>query len=80
MNENFLESLTLDEVELIENLAGMPIENLMAKGELKGKPAKAALFVAKRRVDPNFKMEDVGKIKFAEALQLFQGVEEDPKG
>jgi hypothetical protein len=58
----------------------MPIENLMAKGELKGKPAKAALFVAKRRVDPNFKMEDIGKIKFSEALQLFQGVEEDPKG
>jgi len=80
MNESFLESLTLDEVETIENLSGMPIEKLMAKGELKGKPAKAALFVAKRRIDPDFKMEDVGKIKFSEALELFQGVDEDPKG
>lgn len=77
--EDFLDSLTLDEVEIIENLSGIPIEKLMAKGELKGKAAKAAIFVAKRRVNPEFKMEDAGKIKFAEALALFTGVESDPK-
>ena len=80
MNESFLDTLTLDEVETIENLAGIPIEKLMAKGELKGKAAKAALYVAKLRQDPEFKMGDIGKIKFTEALQLFQGVEQDPKG
>lgn len=80
MNENFIESLTLDEVETIEQLAGMAIEKLMAKGELKGKAAKAALYVAKRRVDPNFDYKEIGKIKFAEALELFSKVDADPKG
>lgn len=80
MNQDFFSSLTLDEVETIENLSGTAMDELMGAGKLKGKALKAIIWVAKRRVDPNFKMEDAGKVTFAEALELFQGVTTDPKG
>jgi hypothetical protein len=80
MNSNFFESLTLDEVETIENLSGTPMDELMSAGKLKGKTLKAILWVAKKRVDPNFKMEDAGKIKFNEALEIFKETNDDPKG
>jgi len=80
MNSNFFESLTLDEVETIENLSGIPMDELMGAGKLKGKALKSILWVAKKRVDPNFKMEDAGKIKFSEALEIFKETQEDPKG
>jgi hypothetical protein len=79
MTQDFFSNLTLDEVETIENLAGQPMDELMGAGKLKGKALKAIIWVAKKRVDPNFKMEDAGKVTFADALELFKGVEEDPK-
>jgi hypothetical protein len=79
MNQDFFSTLTLDEVETIENLSGQPMDELMGVGKLKGKALKAIIWVAKKRVDPNFKMEDAGKVSFADALELFKGVEEDPK-
>ena len=79
MNQDFFSTLTLDEVETIENLSGQPMDELMGVGKLKGKPLKAIIWVAKKRVDPNFKMEDAGKVTFADALELFKGVTEDPK-
>jgi len=79
MTQDFFSTLTLDEVETIENLAGRPMDELMGAGKLKGKALKAIIWVAKKRVDPNFKMEDAGKVTFADALELFKGVAEDPK-
>jgi len=79
MTQDFFSTLTLDEVETIENLAGQPMDELMGAGKLKGKALKAIIWVAKKRVDPNFKMEDAGKVTFADALELFKGVAEDPK-
>jgi hypothetical protein len=79
MNQDFFSTLTLDEVETIENLSGQPMDELMGAGKLKGKALKAIIWVAKKRVDPNFKMEDAGKVTFADALELFKGVTEDPK-
>lgn len=80
MNSNFFETLTLDEVETIENLSGIPMDELMAVGKAKGKALKAIIWVAKKRIDPTYKMEDAGKVTFAEALELFQGDEPNPKG
>jgi hypothetical protein len=80
MTQDFFSTLTLDEVETIENLSGQPMDELMGAGKLKGKALKAIIWVAKKRTDPNFKMEDAGKVSFAEALDLFKGVQEDPKG
>jgi len=79
MNETFFSTLTLDEVETIENLSGTPMDELMGAGKLKGKALKAIIWVAKKRTDPNYKMEDAGKVTFSEALELFKGVDEDPK-
>lgn len=79
MTQDFFSTLTLDEVETIENLAGQPMDELMQAGKLKGKALKSIIFVAKKRIDTNYKMEDAGKVTFAEALDLFKGVAEDPK-
>jgi hypothetical protein len=79
MTQDFLSTLTLDEVETIENLSGTPMDELMGVGKLKGKALKAIIWVAKKRVDPNYKMEDAGKVTFSEALELFKAVEVDPK-
>lgn len=79
MTQDFFSSLTLDEVETIENLSGTPLDELMGAGKLKGKALKAIIWVAKTRNDPNFKMEDAGKVSFAEALDLFKGAAENPK-
>jgi hypothetical protein len=79
MNQDFISTLTLDEVETIENLSGSPMDELMGVGKVKGKALKAIIWVAKKRNDPNYKMEDAGKVTFAEALELFKGVDEDPK-
>jgi hypothetical protein len=79
MNQDFFSTLTLDEVETIENLSGQAMDELMGVGKLKGKALKAIIWVAKKRVDPNFKMEDAGRVTFAEALELFKGIDTDPK-
>lgn len=79
MNQDFFSTLTLDEVETIENLSGQAMDELMGVGKLKGKALKAIIWVAKKRVDSNFKMEDAGKVTFAEALELFKRIDNDPK-
>ena len=79
MNEDFLSSLTLDEVETIENLSNTPLDELLTSGKLKGKALKAVIWVAKKRTNPEYKMEDAGKVTFAEALDLFKVVDTDPK-
>ena len=79
MTQDFFSTLTLDEVETIENLSGQPMDELMQTGKLKGKALKAIIWVARKRTNPDFKMEDAGKVTFAEALDLFKGVDNDPK-
>lgn len=79
MNDNFIDSLTLDEVETIENLSGAPMDELLGAGKLKGKALKAIIWVAKKRTDPNYKIEDAGKVTFSEALELFKGLSDNPK-
>lgn len=79
MTQDFFSTLTLDEVETIENLSGSPMDELMGTGKLKGKALKAIIWVARKRTDPNFKMEDAGKVTFNDALELFKAVEADPK-
>lgn len=79
MTQDFLSTLTLDEVETIENLTGSAMDELMGAGKLKGKALKAVVWVAKKRNDPNYKIEDAGKVTFTEALELFQSNGDDPK-
>jgi hypothetical protein len=72
------ESLTLNEVEQIELIAGTSIDQILDAGNPKGKAMKAIIFIMKKRTDPNFTVEQAGAISMTEANALFAG-ETDPK-
>lgn len=72
------ESLTLNEVEQIELIAGTSIDQILDAGNPKGKAMKAIIFIMKKRIDPNFTIEQAGAISMTEANNLFAG-ESDPK-
>lgn len=70
------ESLTLDEVEMIENLTGVAIERIAEDGAPKGKNLKSLIFVMMRRTNPAFTIEEAGKYTLSQATALFG---DDPK-
>jgi hypothetical protein len=69
------ESLTLEEVELIENLTGTSIDEAFGEGKPKGKALSAFVWVVEKRNNPNYKMEDAKKLSLKEALSMIQGDE-----
>jgi hypothetical protein len=78
-NQTFdFESLTLNEVEQIELITGNSIDQLLDAGQAKGKAMKAIIFIMKKRIDPDFTLEQAGQISMTEANNLFAG-ESDPK-
>jgi hypothetical protein len=78
-NQTFdFESLTLNEVEQIELITGNSIDQILDAGQPKGKAMKAIIFIMKKRLDPNFTLEQAGNISMTEANALFAG-EDDPK-
>jgi len=72
------ESLTLNEVEQIELITGNSIDQLLDAGQAKGKAMKAIIFIMKKRIDPDFTLEQAGEISMTEANSLFAGAS-DPK-
>lgn len=72
------ESLTLEEVEQIELITGTSIDQIMDIGQPRGKALKAIIFVIKKREDPNFTIEQAGKISLKDAQSAFLS-ESDPK-
>ena len=78
-NQTFdFESLTLNEVEQIELITGNSIDQLLDSGQAKGKAMKAIIFIMKKRIDPDFTLEQAGQISMTEANSLFAGAS-DPK-
>jgi hypothetical protein len=78
-NQNFdFESLTLNEVEQLELITGTSIDQILDRGQAKGKAMKAIIFIMKKRIDPNFTLEQAGDISMVEANAMFAG-EDDPK-
>jgi hypothetical protein len=77
MNQFDFESLTLEEVELIENLTNVGIDEAFGSGKPKGKALAAFIWVVKKRDNPNYKMEDAKKVSLKDALATIQG--EDAK-
>jgi hypothetical protein len=74
------ESLTIEEVETIEQISGSPIDALMDDSALKGKALKAVVFVVNRRDNDKYTIADAGKVSFKEAMLLLQaGDDSDPK-
>jgi hypothetical protein len=76
MNKFDFESLTLEEVELIENLTNSSIEQAFTDGKPKGKALSAFVWVVLKRDNPNYKMEDAKKISLKDALGMIKGDEE----
>jgi hypothetical protein len=68
----------LNEVEQIELITGSSIDQLLDAGQAKGKAMKAIIFIMKKRIDPDFTLEQAGQISMTEANSLFAGVS-DPK-
>jgi hypothetical protein len=76
MNKFDFESLTLEEVELIENLTNTSIDEAFSEGKPKGKALSAFVWVVQKRNNPSFKMEDAKKLSLKEALNMIKGDEE----
>jgi hypothetical protein len=73
-----IDGLTLDEIELVENLAGRPIETVMNEDAPKGRTLKALVFVIQKRTNPEVKFEDVGRMSLTETMEVVNGLA-DPK-
>lgn len=69
------ESLTLEEVEVIENLTNSSIDEAFTNGKPKGKALSAFVWVVLKRSNPSFKMEDAKKMTLKQALEMVQGDE-----
>jgi hypothetical protein len=75
MNSFDFESLTLEEVEIIENLTNTSIDEAFGNGKPKGKALSAFVWVVLKRDNPSFKMEDAKKLTLKEALDMVKGDE-----
>jgi hypothetical protein len=73
MNNFDFESLTLEEVELIENLTNTGIDEAFGNGKPKGKALSAFVWVVLKRDNPNYKMEEAKKLSLKDALGMIQG-------
>jgi hypothetical protein len=76
MSKFDFESLTLEEVELIENLTNSSIDEAFDNGKPKGKALSAFVWVVSKRDNPNYKMEDAKKLSLKDALEMIKGDEE----
>lgn len=74
MNFDF-ESLTLEEVETIENLTDLAIDDAFGNGKPKGKVLRVFIWVMLRRTNPSFSMDEAKKYTLKQALDMVQGDE-----
>lgn len=70
--------LTLGEIEEVENYAGMPVSELANPETSNTKLLIGMAFVANRRENPKYKLEDAKKLTMEEVTALLM-VDEDPK-
>ncbi|MFB7675597.1 hypothetical protein ACFC26_29735 [Kitasatospora purpeofusca] len=60
-----LESLTIDEIETIEEVIDAPLDSLAKPGARRGRMLRAMAVVIKRRTDPTFSIEDAGRLQIS---------------
>jgi hypothetical protein len=82
INADFLDSFTLDELEVVEDVVGVPADEFLdGKTPVsKAKLMKAIALVVKRRTDPAVTLEQVGKLTFVELDTLLDEVAAVPPG
>jgi len=69
-----INSLTIGEIEQIEELGGVAIDAMFSAEGKKGKALRAIAYIVKRREDPEFSWEDAGNLR----ISLTEDAEEDP--
>lgn len=57
-----LNDLRIREIEEIEEIAGVPFDDLFASGKPRGKSLRAIGYVVKRRENPDFTLEQAGEL------------------
>jgi hypothetical protein len=75
MNSFDFESLTLEEVEIIENLTGESIDSAFGNGKPKGKALKSFIWIVMKRENPKFTIEEASKFTLSQALAMVSGDE-----
>ena len=68
-----INSLTIGEIEEIEELGDQPIDALFSGDGKKGKSLRAIAYVMKKRENPDFTWEDAGALRIN-----FSGSKQDP--
>lgn len=71
-------TMTLNEIEQIETIAGRNIDSIMDDDAPRGRSLKAIIYVFMKRKDPNFTPDQAGAMSLEDATALFAG-DEDPK-
>lgn len=83
LSSDFVDSLTIDDIEALEDETGIPIDRLFS-GEAEVSKAtmmRAVVFILKRRNDPEFTMAQAGKVPLGEIDRLLKvagGAAPDP--
>lgn len=72
------ESLTLDELELLETMSGKTLSELMEGGMMSARVIKTLHWINARRTDPNADFANFGSMKVGEAVDKL-GDAADPK-
>lgn len=70
MSKFDINSLRMDEVQIVEELSGLPIDALSDGSSPKGKALAALVFVAKRRDNPEYTYNDACGVTLTDALKL----------
>jgi hypothetical protein len=60
-----LDSLTVEEVEILEEVTGAAFEQAFQAGRPKGKALRALAYIVGRRSDPTFTLEDAGRTRLS---------------
>lgn len=73
------DSLTLNEMALIEELSGKDIADIVGMDVLNAKTAMVLVWIMRRRTEPDLKVEDCGNLTLGELTDFLNG-DADPKG
>ncbi|WP_030244199.1 hypothetical protein [Streptomyces sp. NRRL S-350] len=60
-----IDSLSIEEIETIEEIIDGPLDALAQPGARKGRMMRAMAVVLKRRTDPDFSIEDAGALRIS---------------
>lgn len=60
-----IDSLSIEEIETIEEIIDGPLDELARPGARKGRMMRAMAVVLKRRTNPSFSIEDAGTLRIS---------------